>query len=47
MIEQALEVQKEVYLSFIDYTEAFDKMRHGEIITRTHLKIDEKDLRAI
>ena len=47
MIEPALEEQKEVYLCFIDYTEAFDKIRHGEIITQTHLKIDGKDLRAI
>ena len=47
MIEPALEVQKEVYLCFIDYTEAFDKIRHGEIITKTHMKIDGKDLRAI
>ena len=47
MIEPALEEQKEVYLCFIDYIEAFDKIRHGEIITQTHLKIDGKDLRAI
>ena len=47
MIEPALEEQKEVYLCFIDYAEAFDKIRHGEIITQTHLKIDGKDLRAI
>ena len=47
MIEPALEAHKEVYLCFIDYTEAFDKIRHGEIITKTHLKIDGKDLRAI
>ena len=47
MIEPALEEQKEVDPCFIDYTEAFDKIRHCEIITQTHLKIDGKDLRAI
>ena len=34
MIKRALEVQKEVYLCFIDYTEAFDRVRHDEITTR-------------
>ena len=47
MIEPALEVQKKIYLYFIDYTEAFDKIQQGEIITQTHLKRDGKDLKAI
>ena len=47
MEEPTLKEQKEVYLCFIDHAEAFDKIRHGEIITLTHLKIDGKDLRAI
>ena len=43
MIEQALALQKEVYLCFIDYTDAFDKV-HDDIITQlTELKIDGKD----
>ena len=43
MIEQALGLQKEVYLCFIDYTDAFDKV-HDDIITQlTELKIDGKD----
>ena len=48
MIERALEEQKEVYLYFIDYTEAFDKVWHDEIIRQlTQLKIDGKDLWVI
>ena len=48
MIERAMEVQKEVYLCFIDYTGAFDKARHDEIITQlTQSKINGKDLRVI
>ena len=43
MTEQALGLQKEVYLCFIDYTDAFDKV-HDDIITQlTELKIDGKD----
>ncbi|GFS24491.1 endonuclease-reverse transcriptase [Elysia marginata] len=45
LIERALEVQKNVYLCFIDYTKAFDRV---EIIKElTHLHIDGKDLRII
>ena len=32
LIERALEIQKDVYLCFIDYTKAFDRVRHDEII---------------
>ena len=43
MIEQALGLQKEVYLCLIDYTDAFDKV-HDDIITQLiELKIDGKD----
>ncbi|GFS07156.1 endonuclease-reverse transcriptase [Elysia marginata] len=46
LIERALEVQKDVYLCFIDYTKAFDRVRHDEIIKElTHLHIDGEDLR--
>ncbi|GFO01888.1 RNA-directed DNA polymerase from mobile element jockey-like [Plakobranchus ocellatus] len=34
LIELALKVQKDVYLCFIDYTKAFDRARHDEIITQ-------------
>ena len=45
MIEQALQVQKEVNLCFIDCMEAFDRVQHDEIIRQlTQLKIDGKDL---
>ena len=48
IIEWALEVQKEVYLCFMDYTDAFEKVWQDEIITQlTQLKINGKDLRAI
>ena len=45
IIEQALKVQKEVYLGSIDYTKALDRVRHDEIITQlTQMKINGKDL---
>ena len=48
LIERALEIQKDVYLCFIDYTKAFDRVRQDEIIKElTKLKIDGKDLRII
>ena len=48
LIERALERQKDVYLCFIDFTKAFDRVRHDEIIKElTKLKIDGKDLRII
>ena len=48
LIERALEIQKDVYLCFIDYTKAFDRVRHDEIIKeQTKLKINGKDLRII
>ena len=48
LIERALEIQKDVYLCFIDYTKAFNRVRHNEIIKElTKLKIDGKDLRIV
>ncbi|GFN73966.1 retrovirus-related pol polyprotein from type-2 retrotransposable element r2dm [Plakobranchus ocellatus] len=48
LIERALEVQNDVYLCFIDYTKAFDRVRHDEIITELRqINIDGKDLRII
>ena len=48
LIERALEIQKDVYLCFIDYTKAFDRVRHDEIIKElTKLRIDGKDIRII
>ncbi|GFR74690.1 endonuclease-reverse transcriptase [Elysia marginata] len=48
LIQRAIEVQKDVYLSFINYTKAFDRVRHNEIMKDlTQIKIDGKDLRVI
>ena len=48
LIERALEVQKEVYLCFVDCTKAFGKVQQDEIIAQiTQLKIDGEDLEMI
>ena len=48
IIERALEVNKDIYLCFIDYTKAFDRVKHAEIIEiLQNLNIDSKDLRII
>ena len=46
--ERAIEIQKDLYLCFIDYTKAFDKLRHEEIMSiLDSLNIDGKDLRIV
>ena len=48
IIERALEVNKDLYLRFIDYTKAFDKVKYEEIINILEiLDMDGKDLRII
>ncbi|GFS16711.1 retrovirus-related Pol polyprotein LINE-1 [Elysia marginata] len=48
IIERTLELNKDLYVRFIDYTKAFDRVRHEEIITiLQQLNIDGKDLRII
>ena len=47
IIERTLEIQKEVYLCFIDYTKAFDRVQQMEIIKLQKLHVDGKDLRII
>ena len=48
IIDRILEVHKDLYVCFIDYTKAFDRVRHEEIITiLQQLNIDGKDLRII
>ena len=48
LTERAIEIQKDLYLCFIDYTKAFDKLRHEEIMSiLDSLNIDGKDLRIV
>lgn len=48
LIERSLEVQKEVYLCFIDYTKAFDRVKHGDLMKQLeNIEIDGKDIRII
>ena len=48
IIERTLEVNKDLYVCFIDYTKAFDRVRHEAIITiLQQLNIDGKDRRII
>ena len=48
LTERATEIQKDLYLCFIDYTKAFDKLRHEEIMSILYsLNIDGKDLRIV
>ena len=48
LIERALEVQKDVYLRFIDCTKAFDRVKHDELLKQLkQLRVDGKDLRLI
>ena len=46
--ERAIEMQKDVYMCFIDYTKAFDKVKHEELLQILQcLDLDGKDLRLI
>ena len=48
IIERALEVNKDLYLCFVDYTKAFEKVKHEEIINiLENLNMDGKDPRII
>ena len=48
LTERAIEIQKYLYLCFIDYTKAFDKLRHEEIMSiLDSLNIDGKYLRIV
>ena len=45
LAERAIEMQKDVYLCFIDYSKAFDRVRHKEWIQiLMQLDIDGKDI---
>ena len=46
--ERAVEVQKNVFMCFIDYEKAFDKVRHSDLIDiLQNINIDGKDIRLI
>ena len=46
--ERAIEMQKDVYMCFIDYTKAFDNVKHDELFKLlSTLDINGKDLRLI
>ena len=46
LAERCIEMQKDLYLCFIDYSKAFDKVRHKKLFNiLEHLDIDGKDLR--
>ena len=48
LIERALETQNDLYLCFIDYTKAFDRVKHQEIIKILEsLNVDANDLTII
>ena len=48
LMERCIEVQKDLYICFIDYTKAFDKVRHNELIKILEkLEINGKDLRIV
>ncbi|KAG1714816.1 Ribonuclease Oy [Nymphon striatum] len=46
--ERAIEHQQDVFICFIDYSKAFDKVQHTKLITLLEqINIDDKDLRII
>ena len=46
--ERAIEVQKNVFMCFIDYEKAFDKVRHSQLIEILQsINVDGKDIRLI
>ena len=48
LAERCIEMQKDLYLCFIDYSKAFDKVRHEKLFNiLEHQDIDGKDLRVI
>ena len=48
LAERCIEMQKDIYLCFIDYSKAFDKVRHEDLFQMLNkLDIDGKDLRIL
>ena len=48
LMERCIEVQKDLYICFIDYSKAFDKVKHEKLFEMLNqLDIDGKDLRVL
>ena len=48
LCERSIEHQQDVFLCFIDYQKAFDKVRHSQLLTiLKRIGIDEKDFRIV
>ena len=48
MAQKELEVQRDIYVCFIDYAKAFDRVKHTEVIASLEKAgIDGKDVRMI
>ena len=48
LMERCIEVQKDLYICFIDYSKAFDKVKHDKLFEMLNqLDIDGKDLRVL
>ena len=45
--ERAIEMQKDLYVCFVDYTKAFDKVQHELFHLLEGLDLDGKDLRVL
>ena len=46
--ERAMQHQQDLYLCFIDYQKAFDKVRHCKLFKiLAGVKIDDKDMRVV
>ena len=46
--KRSIEHQQDIYLVFIDYKKAFDKVRHGELFNLLQaIQVDDKDLRIL
>lgn len=46
--ERAIEVNKDLYLCFIDFTKAFDRVRHTKLLNMLqNLDLDGKDIRMV
>jgi len=48
MAERAIEMQRDLYVCFIDFKKAFDRVKHKDLMVMLNdIKIDSKDLRVI